>query len=381
MAHAIRSVPRCNLLKALLLLVLWLNGCARLPVSGPLPAETTLKRIAAIDAGGIFAPAPAGDRVALARDGLRVVEAATGRETSLAPEAPAAVAWAADGLRLAAAFDRGDESRLLVFGAEGESRGEAVVEGRISGLLFLPDGDILAAAVIMKVFSFGGDHRTVFYRWDGRGEPVGATVHSSTAKPLTLAVRGDALFRTVHLALSPYGDEILYTRFHDPPAFGPYLKVVLRHLSAGAEREVASVTLDSGGALFADETVFYGDGSGRTRRVDPWTETEMEVWNTPGRSLGASASGQYLFIDGRLFRGASEIAVFPADSDGRFAAGGRLYIRHGRSLYLFSGLAADSVPRLAPALRERLLQLRKWRSRDLISHEDYLRRKERILEP
>lgn len=385
MSRWIQCTLQCNLLKALLLLlILWLSGCARLPVAGDLPPGATLHRIGKMEADAPFDPSPAGDRVALARDGLRVLDPITGKGAVFSGATPIALAWTPDGERLAAAFAGRNDTRLKVFSSGGEPREEVVVEGRIAQLLWISGEQLLAGAVKMETFTFGSEHRTIIYRWNGSEEPAKVAEHSTVAKPRTLHDWGDRLYRTVHMALSPLGDEVLYTRLHDPPAFSPYLKVVMRHLGTGVERELANVSLTSMGGIFAhdeNETVIYGDGSGRMRQVDPWMEEERELWPTPGRRLSASEGGRYLFIDGRLYRDGLEVLVFPPMSEGRFASGGRLFIRHDHSLYLLEGLGVDSLPALDPVVREQLLKLRRWRSGGLISHQDYLRQKQRIFEP
>lgn len=382
MSRRIQYTIQCNFLKALLLLlILWLSGCARLPVAEDLPPGVTLHRIGKMEADAPFAPSPTGDRVALTRDGLRIFDPITGKGSMISGATPVALAWTPDGERLAAAFAGKNDTRLQVFGAGGESRGEIVVEGRIAHLLWISGEQLLVGAVKMETFSFGSEHRTIIYRWNGSEEMAKVVEHYTVAKPRTLHDWGDYLYRTVHVALSPLGDEILYTRLHDPPAFSPYLKIVMRHLETGVERELANVSLTSVGGIFAhDETVIYGDGSGRTRQVDPWMEEERELWPTPGRRLSASEGGRYLFIDGRLYSDGSEILAFPPMSEGCFAFGGRLFIRDDRSLYLLEGLGEDSVPALDSAVRDHLLKLRRWRSGGLISHQDYLQQKQRIFE-
>lgn len=376
----LRTLSDCCLCKALcLLLFLWLAGCARLPVTGNLPDGATLETLARIDPGAPFAADPEGGRVALVRDGLRILDPASG-EQLLSAESPAALAWADDGKRLAAAFAHGGGTLLKIF-AGGRVEREAEISGRVDRLDWHPETGLFAAATTLEVYSFGANYKAVLYRWQGEGAPLATPLHDVTLKPLTLHNWGEHLYRTVRLEISPFGDEILYTRLHDPPAFSPYLKIVQQHLETGAEREVAHVALTSGGAVHAaDETVLYGDGMRRSRRVDPWTASELQSWPTAGRTLAISRGGRYLLLDGRLYRDGAEIAAFPAGSEGRFSSGGRLFLRVDRRLYRLSGLEEDPTPALAPAVRDRLRKLRKWRSDGLISHDEYLRQKQRMTE-
>lgn len=378
MKLSFRTLLRCNLLKALLLLLLlWLlAGCAG-PLTGQLPPGSALDAIAAAEPGTPFAVAPDGERLALVRDGLRLRDPASG-ETLLAPEPPAALAWSPDGERLAAAFPGGEGSRLRIYAGARLER-EAEVAGRVGRLLWHPDGDLLTVATTLEVFSFGAGHRTVLLRWGGEGDPGSVPLHDVTLKPRTVLLWGEALYRMAHPALSPDGDELLYARLHDPPEFDPYLKLVLRNLGTGNEREVARVPLSSGGARFVPgEAVLYGDGAGRTARLDPWTGAESAAWDLPGRALALSPGGRYLLLDGRLHRDGAEIAVLAA-GEGQFAAGA-LYFRDGRRLYRLSGLSEELPAPPPAAVRDELRRLRRWRSGGLIDHDDYLQQKERLFE-
>lgn len=363
------------------LLLLALTGCAHLPTSAPLPPGITVTAVTRIDRGAPFVWAPGGERIALGRGGLRLLDLAGGTELKIWDESPVDLAWSPDGSRLAAAFPREGKTTLRLFDpANGAVMAEAVVAGRVSGLGWGGAGELLAAAVDITTYSFGGNFRQLLYRWSGTDSPVAATLAETTVKPLTLRQWGEALYRVFHLTVSPAGDELIYTRLHDPPALLPYLQVVLRHQATGAEREVATVGLESGGALFIGDVVVYGDGRGGIRRVDPWQVRELASFPAPGVNLAISPGGSHLLADGRLYRDGNELAVFPAESSGLFAPrGDRLLVRNGSTLFLLAGLPADEAAPPGMAVRERLLLLRKWRSQGLISADEYRAAKERIL--
>lgn len=372
---------QCNLLKAvLLLLVLWLHGCARLPVSGSLPPGMAAGESLRVAAGSPFAWRPDGEAVAVAGDGLRLWRPATGELKSLSPETSTALAWSPDGTRLAVAHAKGDDTHLTVIDGSGRRLREAALEGRVESLFWSADHGLQAVATTLKPYTFGAGFTLALYRWQEPAAPVRTVLHETTLKPLTLRRWGGILHRTPGPALSPWGDELLFARLHDPPAFSPYLKIILRHLETGAEREVAQVPITAGGAVFAagGDAVICGDG-GVTRILDPWSGRGGETLPTPGQNLVVSPGGGHLFADGRLYRDGAALAVFPAETVARFSPqGGKLLLRHEQRLFLLSGLA-ESVPAPLPeADRRQLLLLRKWRASGLVSPQDYLEQKQRM---
>lgn len=357
------------------------TGCARLPLTAPLPAGMEVFPVSRVEKGSPFAWEPAGRRVALVRDGLRIVTLASGEDQVASSASPAALAWTPDGESFAAAFPEKDVSFVRIFAMDGRRIGEARMEGRVGRLFWLPNGDILASSVKLDLHSFGGGMKATLYRWDGRGEPLGTTLGETTVKPLTLRDWGGLLYRTVNLSISPFGDEILYTRLYDPPAFSPYLKVILRHLESGREREIASVAITSGGGVFSPdgEEVLYGDGIRESRLVDPWRGVEVSSRPLPGRGIALSPGGRHILIDGRLFREGKEIAAFPPGSAGEFSPrGDRLLLSSEGRLYLVEGLGTEPSGPIVPVVRERLLKLRRWRSEGLITPEEYRAVRERI---
>lgn len=373
---------KCNLLKAaLLLLVLWLHGCSSLPVIGALPPGIVAGQSLRVTAGSPFAWHPDGETVAVVQDGLRLWTPATGELKSLAPERPAAVAWSPEGTRLAAALVKGDDTQLTVFDNKGNKVGGAALEGHVESLFWSPDHGLLAVATVLQPFTFGANLTLAIYRWQEPAAPVRTVLHEATLKPLTLHRWGALLHHTPNPALSSPGDELLFARLHDPPAFSPYLKIILRHLETGAEREVASVPITAGGAVFAaaGDATIYGDGS-VSRALDPWSGSGGETLPTPGQNLAVSPGGSYLFADGRLYRDGALIAVFPAEAVVRFSPqGSKLLLRHEQRLFMLSGLHEKVPAPLSEASRQQLLLLRKWRSNGLISPQDYLEQKQRMV--
>jgi len=383
MFSRIRLIFSCNLLRAALLcLLVWLSGCARLPVAEPLPPGLAITGRLSLPAGSVFAWNPDGERVAVARDGIQIWSPASGNLAPFWPQAPTAMAWSPDGLSLAAALSDGESSRLVVI-ANGELRKEITIPGDIRSIFWRAGGEILCLATKLKVYSFGGNFQLSLHRWVPGEEPVSAVLHDVSLKPATLQRWGGLFQQTPGPSLSPFGDELLYARLHDPPEFLPYLKRMLRHLETDAEREVAVVPVTAGPALWAGdgEAVIYGDGSSIHTR-DPWTGREGDPLSLPGEHLAASPGGRYLFADGRLHRDGALLATFPSETVASFSPrGGELLLQHKDHLFLLTGLEKEPTSVLPEAALEKLLLLRKWRSRGLLSPQEYLDQKERLVNP
>ena len=98
------KIFRCNMFRALLLLLLlWLQGCSTLPAT-QLPVQLTLEKIATITPDSPFAPSPDGQQIALVKNGLQLLNMQTGTKIKLSPDAPLALAWHPVDNRLLTAF-------------------------------------------------------------------------------------------------------------------------------------------------------------------------------------------------------------------------------------------------------------------------------------
>lgn len=377
-ARSIRTMLWCFFLIQILV------SCTRLPASGKLPPGIALEQITRIPANSPFSPDPAGKRVALIHNGLALLDVTTRNSAPLSPDTPQALAWTPDGQRLAAAFRSERGSQVRIYDTGGSMLGSIVITGSVSTLLWRGENELLIAAMEVNVFSFGANFVQVFYRWDNGKPPVRIELHNSTLRTKVNQERGPDLYRLFTFALSPYGDAIVFTRLHDPPAISPYLRYVLRNLATGSEREVASATLNSGGAIFAggDDRILCGDGATETVLRDPWYERNLAVFPYSGRSLAASGGGKTLLIDGNLFRAGQLLFSFPVDATGSFNADGSLlFVRQGNRLSLVSGLPSDPAPIVPVRNRERFLTLRQWRSDGLINPADLTNASEQMEKP
>ena len=286
------------------------------------------------------------------------------------------------GERIAAAFPHGKETTLRIFALHGAVLGETVIAGHVTKLVWRSAGELLAAAVTLDTFTFGSTLRGILYRWNGVDTPVATILSDTTVRPFIARWPLESIYHTFSFTLSPLGDEIAYTRFLDPPLLSPYLRLIIRNLESGAEKEVASAAVTSAGAVYSadGEHILYGDGANASHWFDPWMEKELATIPTPGRTIALSPGNRYALIDGRLYRDGKEVVAFPATSEGTFApVGEHLLVRYDDNIYMISGLSEPKADKTVPAERERLLTLRKWRSEGLISIPDYQSARERML--
>ncbi|MFZ2949650.1 MAG: hypothetical protein WA003_09225, partial [Desulfuromonadaceae bacterium] len=295
-------------------LAILLSGCAQLQIAGPDAAGMTSTVVTRLDAESIFAAAPGGSQVAFSSGGVRVMPLPSGESRSLSAERPLALAWSPDGGKLAVAFGRGTGSRIAIFGVDGVFAAETTPVGRV-GALFWTDSDVLLAVTMeLEPFKFGTTCREVLLRWKLAGVPERTLLHETTLKPYTVRkLAAGMLIRAISPAISPLGDELVYGRIQDPPAFDAYMKVMVRNLSSGAEREIAKTGFGDGAARFSadGEELFIASGSGQIRRIAPWSGTEKPAAPFSGRVLAVSPDGRHLLADGRLLDNGREAALFP----------------------------------------------------------------------
>jgi len=373
--------PLCSVM-IIFLFGLLVSGCSHLPVQGALPESVRITEVSRVDAESPFAFDPAGENLALVDGGLRLKNIASGAETRVGAETPTALAWSPDGSRLAAAFPVAKESALRLYDRHGRLQAETRLGGRVSALFWLSSSEILAFAVTRLDYSFGANIAEILYRWDGTGAANTVSLQQTTLMPGYLRQWEGIFQRALTFSVSPLHDEMLYNRLFAPPAFSPYLKLMLRSLSSGKEREVAAVSLLSAGGVFSGdgESIVYGEGEGESRQLDPWGERIIATIHSPGRSLALSPSGRYLLADGRLFRQGKEVASFPPESAGAFSPrGGMLALRYGERLYLVAKLPDDAPSSPDATTAEQLRQLHGWVSEGLITPREYLTTRQRTI--
>ncbi len=363
-------------------IVLASAGCAALPLNGGLPQGVALTAVSRVEKDTQLAGDPSGEHVAMVLNGLQTMVIATGSAHLMSTDTPVALAWDSEGKRLAAAFPLKEGTALRIFSREGTILAETHIEGHVTTLAWNTSAELLAFAMKLRSYRFGSLLKLSLIRWNGLDSPaVTVLSNDTTLKPQTNMALGGRLPRVLTMVLSPLHDEILYFRMHDPPAFAPYLTLILRNLGSGVERQIASVSVLSGGAAFSPdgEGLVYSNGTGTTRWSDPRGGGEMSSIPSPGKNLALSPEGSYLLLDGLLYRSGALIASFTPGSEGFFAPrGGHLLLRNGERLYLLTGLQEPAHPPIVPTVRERLLTLHRWQIEGLISTEEYKASKERI---
>ncbi|MBE0503703.1 MAG: hypothetical protein IBX46_06175 [Desulfuromonadales bacterium] len=368
------SLRRCTVSVSLLAFIF--SGClATPPVELPLPPGLTIQTVAEkLLPQSPVVVSPDGSVLALVRrDGLLLRSLVSGVEKKLSTEKPVALAFNPDGSELAAAFLAADGSRLQrIATSNGKVLAEISFSGRCEALLSR-QGEWLAFVTTVETFRFGGNLRSRLLRWDGKQAPIEELLNDVTLDRSTLAEK-ETLWATLRPQLSPYGDEILFLRLHDPPAFDPYIAVVLRHLETRSERTVAKLPKLRGAAIYLDggEAVAYGDGM-MVRIVDPWSEKEKQRLSRSGQQLAASPAGEILWADNDLLQRDGQIVMsFAATAEPvAFLADGRVLLRDNKRLYQLSGLSVAQPETPAPA-SDRLLLLRKWRAEGLIDVREYV---------
>ncbi|HEY5975343.1 MAG TPA: hypothetical protein VIU41_11415 [Geobacteraceae bacterium] len=370
------------LLTILAVALVAVGGCAHRPPAATLPSGATQLPLTTTTPGSPFAFTPVGDRVAFVASGLRLAQVPGAHAGRIEEATPSLLAWSTDGATLAAAFPEGEQTRLSLFAADGTPLISASVFGTANDLCWRSADELLIGVVTTQTYRFGTNIKEVLYRWDGKAPPEGNVLHEATVRPFTMKTYGNLILHGFHLAVSPLGDEIVYSRIQDPPEFAPYLKLMLRHLVTGQERELLSSSLNSGPfVITADgDHLLYANGKGNVYRRNIWSEGIDEIFAVPGKQLTAATSGQSLFIDDTFYLSGAAIASFADATGGALSArGDRLLVRTGNRLWLVSGLPAGATLNLSPAHLRQLITLRRLRSEGAITQNDYLQTLKQLL--
>lgn len=363
-------MPRLRATGALLFLALLMTGCLAAPVKGPLPAGITIEPVdAPLSPASLVAVSPDGALLALSRpDGLYLRPLDGGAERRFGSEAAVALAFSRDGAQLAAADATGRLVRYAV--ADGAILGELLLSGRCEAIL-ARDREWLIFVSSLDTFRFGANLNSRLLRWNGVDPPVEQRLNDATIDRKTLAA-GMPLLATLRPQLSPFGDELLFWRLHDPPAFDPNIRLVLRHLESGSERIIVTLPGTGGAAAYLDggTTVAHGDGVDRVIIIAPWTEEKRRYYPGRGRRIAAPASGELLWLDQTLIGrdGGTILTLAGEAAPVVFLPGGRLLLRSKERLWLLRGLPVAPEPAVAD---EKVLHLRQWRAEGLITPQEY----------
>lgn len=361
----------------------FIGGCARPLQTGPLPEGISITPLAGLRGEGPVAWHPSGSILATGSDGLTLLNLTDGRVTTLDATNPANLVWSPDGTRLAIAWPQGEATRLELKDNAGTKLTEIVLPGLPDRLLWSTESGLLIITSQLKLYSFGGDLTMLLHRWDGQTTPATVTLHNSTIKPNTAKSWQQGLIPGSLAVLSPSGEELLYLRLHDPPAFTGSYRLTLHHLESGAEKQIASLPLTIRAAQFIDdEIILVDDGNTAATELFLWSKTRADTWPYAGGPLEISPGGRYWLIGDQLLRDGSEIIRIHDLEQALFSPdGSSLLLQSGGHWHILQGLIDVKQPAISAADLKKIRQLRNWRSRGLISPEEFRHQQQRMSQP
>ncbi|PLX95365.1 MAG: hypothetical protein C0621_03815 [Desulfuromonas sp.] len=334
-----------------------------------------------------FAVHPDGTALASVReDGLWWVPLDGRAAYRLSERHPTALSWNPSGERLALVTVANNSSSLQVITLTGEVVATEELSGFASDLIWRNVHEILLLTQKLTRYSFGGNLEMSLQVWHENQPLQRESIHSVTLKKSTLAL-GERLFTVPSLQLSPWGDEILFERIHDPPQFPVYQRMVVRHLDSGEERALEATPLLSPPARYSadGEAILYADGDGKLLSLSLWPQGKMpELLFEPevlARQLTLNADGSRGWRDGALWQGKTRLWSWSEVEAVKYAAGS-FWFRAGKKIFRLEGDREATLSPLAAldeGQRNKLLLLRRWRSNGLITPADYNIRFEEIL--
>ncbi len=336
----------------LLAILVNLSGCA----SPPKPVDgMPLKYLSSLDQGQLFAGTEDGRQVAYVKNGLHIIDVESGAELEITSQAPQRVVWSPDGAILAATFRNHDyETRLVQYDREGGQVHEAMLPVAVSHLVWSLRGDLLATGYKLQVYSFGGNLQQSLFRVNG-SEVNEISLSDTTLKPGTVKIVESVLSDVQPVVFSRYGDQVTYTRQHDPPEFLPYLNIVSMHWQAGSSKTLLELPLQK-------VQLNKGKYEDTVEVVLASNKQVLDVWPKAGEP-----SSPYLFVDGRLYERDTLLIDWGRDTKIQLLSDGLFLLASDSRLYLGSGL--HSARR--EVYSEKKWTLRRWRALKLISPEEY----------
>lgn len=351
---------------ALLLACFLLVACTPAPLTLS-PAQPPLQPVAALTAAAPFAWKPDGSAVAFAQGSLKVVDLVRGEKRDTGLEELQSLSWGAPGLSAALATPQG--YRLVLLEPQGQRQTIASGEGTVVAQQWRA-GTLYALLVRNKHYSFGVNQRSYLLTWQ-QGEASKETLLADVTLKPTTPKRVVARFPYgPYLHVSPFGDEIIYSRLHDPPAFSPEYRVAVYHLSAGTERLLGRHALiDGATVLLPDgEHVLLSDGITKVERLPVWGVGRQKVFDSPSSDL--AAAGEMIYRAGSLSRRGETLWTIASGGKAIFSPdAASLAILSQEQLYIAA--VQDPVPPLQP--NPERLKLRRLRALGLITDQDYWR--------
>lgn len=341
--------------------LLLLCGC----VVGPSPQpinRNPLVEVSVLDDFGLFAADRDGQKVAVAKNGLLLLDLESGFKEKLPSAQPIALSWSPDGSVLAAAFSVADyETRLSLYSAQGELLQETVLPAALSQLTWSVHGDLLATGFALKVFSFGGSLQQFLFKVDG-DDVVTTVLSDATLRLATMQSLSSIMLDVLPVAFSPSGDELVYVQLHEPPQFLPYLQLIYRNWPAGEGRSLQKMPLQTLRLSWdkSDQSVAVHSADG---------VQVLELWPTSDDPLNRSVASRYSFINGRLFDGEQLVADWGESAHLQILSAGRFLLSVQKRLYRGDGLRDEAQE----SGGEKAWTLRRWRFQGLITPDEYLK--------
>lgn len=368
----------------LIVAVLFLTACSHLPIKGQSVTSLSSVPLSRIDSSHLYAADRSGSKVAFADNGLAVVNILTGKRQAFADTSPVAVGWSPTGALLAAAFPMQQSNRVKVFDSQGLLVAEREIPGRISGIFWRSPQELYVITAELTSYRFGISYRLNLYCWQIGTDATVTILHETTIMPSFQEKYGTELLQgIIRPVLSPLGDELLYSKLMNPPAFSPYRKLIVRNLLRSTEQEIASVGLAAAGAMFSydSEDVIYSDTTGDILQRKIWGGDTVHKLGLSGMMLAGSGGGHYLLTDGHLNLDGLLIATLPNRSESTFIPHGRLLVAWDKILYLVQGLEPDDADlELTPQQLDKLTNIRSWRADGLITPDEYSESRKKLLQ-
>jgi len=356
----------------LIFILLLLASCAVVPPVSKLPEQYTLTRLDKVSSVSKIAWHPDSQQYAVSSGGL-VVGRIDGPIHRVHSIEPAAIAWSPTGSLLAISDPDQEQSKIRILATDDwRVLAEIELPGQVRDLAWRDDEQLVLASVHLSYYSFGGNYKVQLYHWRQNEELVSATIVDSSPLKSTLDSLGKQIYDTVNLQISPFRDEVAFTRYSLTPNAGNHYRLVVRNLDTGRERVVAKITNETnGGHYFGDgDSLFYTDGYRQSLAKTIWDTAPYEAYPA-GLNLEISPGGRYKLIDRQLFKDRNADFSFDRIDSAAFSPDGSkmLFITDG-ILYLLTGLK-DIQPERLP-ISQRLLDLRRWRSEELITPQEFI---------
>ncbi len=347
-----------------------LSGCAKKMPIMDLPEQYSLQHLGSVSTDSPIAWHPDSEHYAVSASGLAIGQVGES-VSSVDRHSPKAISWSPTGAFIASSTGSTENSSIRIFSSDGTVLADVAVEGSVHDLGWTSDNELLIAAVTVKTFSFGGNYSVRLYRWRQNEELSHEVIADTSPLKSNLQAMGDSIYDSVHLQISPFHDEIIYTRLLTPPNVDMHYQLVVRHLDSGSEKIVAKLPYGSQGGryLLQGDNVFFSDGRYQSIKRSIWGTEAYETYK-PGLSVEISPGGRYKLIDRNLLQDRDVLFRFARVDKAAFSPdGSKLLFISGRDLYLLSAL--EDSPVLRVTVSQRLLELRRWRSEGLITPQEY----------